>query len=302
MFKNVIMEALIQHNVNAGLGDYTNSINRYFHLVENMRENGFTKINLYINMKRSTMFNKDFFFKLYNIDEFNKLFDEIVISDESILVNDYQNVSYFYINGEREIGINQFDIFIDNNISLFNLFKNNLHLYFPENKSLKFRNLFSEYVMNKYDIMNICKNEDYVSLHFRAKDGQDNVDLYIDHEDEFKELIFNKGKIFVCSNSYKFKEYIKSFNSINVFMYDLPFEKDYGNHLSAIPFNGEFRLDEYQEKTIYAAIETLTISDSKEVFSFNYFGNVHSNFLNAANAKGIKINITALKNGMNWKP
>jgi hypothetical protein len=127
-------------------------------------------------------------------------------------------------------------------------------------------------------------------------------DLYIDHEDEFKDIIFNKGKVFICSNSYKFKEYIKSFNSPNVFMYDLPFEQEFGNHLSALPFTDEFGKSEYEERTIDAAVESLTISDSNEVFSFNFFGDVHSNFLNLAKWKSVDIKIVALKNGLNWTP
>lgn len=294
------MEALIQHNVNAGLGDYTNSIYRYFNLVEKMRLNGFTKINLYINMKRSTMFNKDFFFKVYNQNEFNKLFNNIIISDEPIITNEYQNVSFFYVNGENKIGFNQFDIFLDKSNLLFELFKNSLQIYFTVFPTKSFDFIFSNYVMEKYKQMNPFDN--YISLHFRAKDGQDNVDLYIDHEEEFKDLIFNRGKIFICSNSYKFKDYIKSFNSSNVFMYDLSSEKEMGNHLSALPFTKEFGLNEYQEKTIDAVVESLTLSNSTEIFSFNYYGQVHSNFLNLSKWKGIKINITPLKNGMNWKP
>jgi hypothetical protein len=139
-------------------------------------------------------------------------------------------------------------------------------------------------------------------MHFRSKDSQDNVDLYIDHEEEFKDIIFNKGKIFISSNSYKFKEYIKSFNSPNVFMYDLPFEQQFGNHLGLLPFTDNFGETEYYDRVIDAAIESLTISDSTEVFSFNFFGNVHSNFLNMAKWKSKDIKIVALKNGMNWNP
>ena len=156
--------------------------------------------------------------------------------------------------------------------------------------------------MDRYDRMNIHKNDEYKSLHFRAQDYHDNVDLYIDHEDEFKDIIFNKGKIFVSSNSYKFKEYIKSFNSPNVFMYDLPFEQDFGNHVAALPFNNKFGKDEYEDRTIDAVVEALTISDSNEVFTFNFFGNVHSSFLNFAKWKSVDIKIVALKNGMNWVP
>jgi hypothetical protein len=58
----------------------------------------------------------------------------------------------------------------------------------------------------------------------------------------------------------------------------------------------------YHEKTLYTAIDMLTLSQSSEIYSFNYFGEVFSNFLNISKSKGIKINITALKNGMNWKP
>jgi hypothetical protein len=156
--------------------------------------------------------------------------------------------------------------------------------------------------MERYKRMNVHKNEQYNSLHFRAKDGRDNVDLYIDNEEEFKDIIFNKGKVFICSNSYKFKEYIKSFNSPNVFMYELPFEQEFGNHLSVLPFNNEFGKDDYEERTIDAAVESLTISDSNKVFSFNFFGNVHSNFLNLAKWKSVNIKIVALKNGLNWVP
>jgi hypothetical protein len=296
------MEAIIQHNVRAGLGDYTNGMYRYFHLVDKMRENGFTKIGLYVNMKESTMFDKDFFFRLYNKSLFEKIFDEIIVSDVAITNPDYNELTFFYVNGERQIGFNQFDIFINQSAPIFEYFKNNLRLYISDLIIPKFVNFFSDYVMERYEQMNIHKNEQYKSLHFRAKDGRDNVDLYIDHEEEFKDIIFNKGKVFVCSNSYKFKEYIKSFNSPNVFMYELPFEQEFGNHLSGLPFNNEFGKDDYEERTIDAAVESLTISDSNEVFSFNFFGNVHSNFLNLAKWKSVNIKIVALKNGLNWVP
>jgi hypothetical protein len=296
------MEVLIQHNVRAGLGDYTNGMYRYFHLVDKMRENGFTKIGIYVNMKESTMFDKDFFFKLYNKSLFEKIFDEIVVSDVTITNPHHNGLSFFYVNGDRQIGRNQFDIFINQTIPIFNDFRNNLGEYFYEIKTPKFVNFFSDYVMERYEQMNIHKNEEYKTLHFRAKDGQDNVDLYLDHEEEFRDIIFNKAKVFVCSNSYKFKEYIKSFNSPNVFMYDLPFEKEFGNHLSGLPFTGEFGKDEYEDKTIDAAVESLTISDSNEIFGFNFFGDVHSNFLNIAKWKSVNIKIVALKNGMHWVP
>jgi hypothetical protein len=296
------MEAIIQHNVRAGLGDYTNGMYRYFHLVDKMRENGFTKIGLYVNMKESTMFDKDFFFKLYNKSLFDKIFDEVIVSDLAITNPDYNGLTFFYVNGERQVGFNQFDIFINQSAPIFEYFKNNLRLYFPEEIVPKFINFFSDYVMERYERINVQKTEQYKSLHFRAKDGRDNVDLYIDHEEEFKDIIFNKGKVFICSNSYKFKEYIKSFNSSNVFMYELPFEQEFGNHLSGLPFNNEFGKDEYEERTIDAAVESLTISDSNEVFSFNFFGNVHSNFLNLAKWKSVNIKIVALKNGLNWVP
>jgi hypothetical protein len=296
------MEVLIQHNVRAGLGDFTNGMYRYFHLVNKMRENGFTKIGLYVNMKESTMFDKDFFFRLYNKSLFEKIFNEVIVSDVTITNPDYNGMIFFYVNGERQIGVNQFDIFMNQSTPIFEYFKNNLRLYISDLIIPKFVNFFSDYVMDRYSQMNIHKNEQYKSLHFRAKDGRDNVDLYIDHEEEFKDIIFNKGKVFVCSNSYKFKEYIKSFNSPNVFMYELPFEQEFGNHLSGLPFNNEFGKDDYEERTIDAAVESLTISDSNEVFSFNFFGNVHSNFLNLAKWKSVNIKIVALKNGLNWVP
>jgi hypothetical protein len=223
------MEAIIQHNVRAGLGDYTNGMYRYFHLVDKLRENGFTKIGLYVNMKESMMFDKDFFFRLYNKSLFDKIFDEVIVSDVAITNPDYNGLTFFYVNGEKQIGVNQFDIFVNQSTPIFDYFKNNLRLYFPEEIVPKFINFFSDYVMERYKRMNVHKNEQYNSLHFRAKDGRDNVDLYIDHEEEFKDIIFNKGKVFICSNSYKFKEYIKSFNSPNVFMYELPFEQEFGN-------------------------------------------------------------------------
>lgn len=296
------MEVLIQHNLINGLGDFTNVVYRYFHLVDRMRENGFTKIGLYVNMSKSIMFDKDFFFELYDRSIFDKIFDYIEISNNPISEKLYNGLSLFCPHGNNEIGVNQFDIFIDQTTLLFDYFKNNCSLSFFEVPKTKFVNFFSDHVTERYEKMNPYKNEDYKSLHFRARDSQDNINLYIDHEDEFKELIFNKGKIFVCSNSYKFKEYIKSFNSPNVFMYDLQFEHQFGNHVAKLPFIGNFGKKEYEDRVIEAAVESLTISDSNEVFSFNFFGYVHSNFLNLAKWKSKDIKITALKNGMNWNP
>ena len=296
------MHVLIQHNIRAGLGDFTNGMRRYFHFAERIKKRKFSKISLYVNMKESIMFDKDFFFKLYNKSLLENLFDEIIISDVPITESSYNGLTHLNVFGENQIGTNQYDIFVETTNQIFPNFINNLHLFFSENDTSKFVNFFSDYVMERYDRMNIHKNEKYKSLHFRAQDYHDNVDLYIDHEDEFKDIIFNKGKIFVSSNSYKFKEYIKSFNSPNVFMYDLPFEQDYGNHVAMLPFNDKFGKKEYEDRTIDAAVESLTISDSNEVFSFNYFGNVHSNFLNIAKWKSVDIKIVALKNGLNWVP
>jgi hypothetical protein len=77
--------------------------------------------------------------------------------------------------------------------------------------------------MNKYRETNVHKNEEYVAIQFRAGDSKDNEDLYKNHEEQFKKIISEENKVFVCSNSYKFKEYIKSFNYDNVFMFDFPF-------------------------------------------------------------------------------
>ena len=296
------MRVLIQHNIRAGLGDFTNGMRRYFHFAERIKKRKFSKISLYVNMKESIMFDKDFFFKLYNKSLLESLFDEIIISDVPITESSYNGLTHLNVFGENQIGTNQYDIFIEKTNQLFPNFINNLHLFFSENDDSKFVNFFSDYVMDRYDRMNIHKNDEYKSLHFRAQDYHDNVDLYIDHEDEFKDIIFNKGKIFVSSNSYKFKEYIKSFNSPNVFMYDLPFEQNFGNHVAALPFNDKFGKDGYEDRTIDAVVEALTISDSNEVFNFNFFGNVHSNFLNFAKWKSVDIKIVALKNGLNWVP
>lgn len=296
------MEILIQHNLKAGLGDFTNGMRRYFHFAQRMKKRKYSKISLYVNMKESVMFDKNFFYKLYNKSLLENLFDEIIISDIPISQSTHNGLTHLNIFGETQPGNGQYDFFIDTKSPIFPNFINNLQLYFSENESSSYVNFFSDYVMDRYERTNIHRNESYKSLHFRAKDSEDNVDLYIDHEDEFKDIIFNKGNIFVSSNSYKFKEYIKSFNSPNVFMYDLPYEKEFGNHLSAIPFTSEFGKDEYEDRTIDAVVEALTISDSNEVFSFNFFGNVHSNFLNLAKWKSVNIKIVALKNGMNWVP
>lgn len=296
------MKVLIQHNLRNGLGDFTNGMYRYIHFVNRIRKSGFSKISLYVNMKDSIMFGKDFFFKLFDKSLLESLFDDIVISELPILTSEYNGLNHLDIFGENQIGVNQYDIFVDSSSPDLRNFVNNLQYFFSDDGTSKFVNFFSEYVMERYNRMNIHRNEPYKSLHFRARDTQDNVELYIDHEEEFKDIIFNKGKIFVSSNSYKFKEYIKSFNSPNVFMYDLPFESKYGNHVSMLPFNNTFGRDEYEDRTIDAAVESLTISDSNEVFSFNYFGNVHSNFLNMAKWKSVDIKIVGLKNGLNWTP
>ena len=156
--------------------------------------------------------------------------------------------------------------------------------------------------MNKYRETNVHKNEEYVAIQFRAGDSKDNEDLYKNHEEQFKKIISEENKVFVCSNSYKFKEYIKGFNYDNVFMFDFPFEKEYGNHLGAIPLTENFNHNEYQTRTLYAAIDMLTLSQSKEIYSFNYFGHVDSNFIKLAISKNVKFHIIPLIGGMMWKP
>jgi hypothetical protein len=295
------MEVIIQHNFNAGFGDYTNVIYRYFHLVDKMRENGIEKIGLYISFQGTVMFEKDFIFKLYNKTLFENTFDEIEITDVAITDDVYKGLTYFCPNGGKRIGVDEFDIFIDQSIPFFEYFKNNYYPYFFNIEETKFTDFFSDYVMDRYEKTNPYKNQDYKTLHFRSKDFHDIVEQYNDNLDDYKDIIFNKGRVFVCSNSYAFKEFIKSFNSPNVFMYDLKFEKEYGNHLGKLLYSDGFGKNEYEDKTIDAAIEFLTIADSNEIFSFNYFGNLQSLFLSLAKWKSKKINIIPLKNGLNWK-
>lgn len=274
------MIAIFQHNIKAGLGEIVTCIYEMIEVSKLLKNIGYTNI-LYINIIKNggpCYFSEDNIFSFFNRNEIEKYFDNIEFNHISEKIINLQfipkNINIYGSVPNKEF----WDLFLENSNIDFDLSD---YLYLND------RNI----VPNYYDILNSniiekyikVKKENYVSIHYRVVDGYDCEETYDYYENEIKNIINTNNLIFVCSNSYGFKKYIKSFNYDNVFMYDSPLENIYGNHYTNL-----LQLNENDKMIITetALIEMLILSQSNFNYLFSLW-NIISSFVFLSNAKKV---------------
>ena len=177
--------------------------------------------------------------------------------------------------GNADPGAHLWDLFVedgyDENV------KNAFKQYSYKKPEIPYIDFFNDNINEKYQ--NLKKEyglDNYVSIYYRTHDLQDNEDTYVNFKSEFDEIIKNNDKIYVSSNAYLFKEYVKKYGD-KIIMYNIPGEDVAGNHYN---YNRVFydNKDMTHLRTEFVLFEMLTLSDSKEVNFFTLWGR-ESNFL-----------------------
>lgn len=150
--------------------------------------------------------------------------------------------------------------------------------------------VFNDEIIKKYNNLKTSYGltNSYYAIYYRTHDLQDNIESYVQFEEQLRTILNNNQKVFVCSNSFKFKEYIKSFNTDNIICYDVPKENESGNHYN---YNRVFfdDFDLLHLRTEYVIYDMLTLSDAIGIDFFTLWGRT-SNFLLIPKLKRKKIN------------
>ena len=282
------MRGIVQHNFTTGFGDALNCIYEYFITCKKLQKRGY-EFDLYLNLDKNVYFEKHMFFHYFNEDLFKSLFKNIIITDEPIRGVKYENLFRVHSIGVVEPGGHLWDLFLevdydDGSVSEVETFSYTVPHY------LELMDTFSSDIVKKYDELKTSYglDEPYYAIYYRTHDLQDNVESYSQFDDELRMILNNNKKVFVCSNSFKFKEYIKTFNTNNIICYDVPEEKESGNHYN---YNRVF-FDNFELlhlRTEYVIYDMLTLSDAVGIDFFTLWGRP-SNFMLIPKLKRTKIN------------
>ena len=288
------MKALIQHNISSGFGDTVVAIFEYLNTAQNLINEGYI-VDLKINSVRNLYFELESFFKIFDRENY-KIFNSIEFiytPIHDVVFDVYERV---YTLSDAHPGAHWWDLFLERNYDNEMLSKIEIYPYqcveFPEYKSI-----FTKDIMDGYYNETKDKFEDgnYISIYFRTHDLQDDIDFLECNKEKVLEIISKNEKIFVCSNSYKFKLWVKELGIPNVFMFDIPGESEFGNHYN---LDLIYKLDmglildgviTKNLRTKYTIYDILALGFSSEINHFSSWGRT-SNFTFIGKIKGVKHN------------
>jgi|694.fasta_scaffold02373_10 hypothetical protein len=263
------MKAIIQHNFTSGLGDCIVACTEYISTAQKLKSLGFS-IDLKIYTENNLYYNNLNLFDILNEHNFINLFDNIDhISSTYKTINNFEISHLSY--GAREAGLHWWDLFTDYPIdpSIIDTFPNVGHDF----NNIPNFNLI-DFSSEVYDIYNNLKlKNDYICLHVRTQDLNDEMYLYENNLDKINNLYDQYNTIFVCSNSFSIKkELLKLSKTISI---QHPLEDSMGSHHC---YRNKIPNDIAKQKTLLSAAEILAINYAKEIFLLTSWHRI-SNFL-----------------------
>ena len=260
------MKAIVQHNFTSGMGDFINCIYEYFITCNRLKQCGITHFTLFFYLEKNVYLHKDQFWDIFYEKTFLQLFDVVEIIEKSIETDAYENCVCITGNPGKHL----WDLFLEKGYSDECL--HSIKKYSYTRPECDFLDIFTPTLMKKYKELNTLK--DYDSIYYRTLDLQNQEETYPPYENKLKNILTKK--VYVSSNSYKFKKYVCNFG--NCIMYTIPEEDKIGNHYN---YNREFynEKDIIKQRTEYVIFEMLTLSDSNKIHFFTNWNGRPSNFL-----------------------
>jgi hypothetical protein len=280
------MKILIQHNFTSGLGDFINCVYEYYSTCENLKRIGYKYFVLYINLTHNVYLHKEHFWQIFNKNTFQSFFNEVYIIDNPISEMIYGEYVCVNTISNANPSSHLWDIFI-NNKEFTKIVKNHLIFYNYSKPNYKFIDIFTPELIQKYnDIRYDLGLKDYISIYFRTFDLQDNEDIYDSFEKKHFNFNTSNENIFIASNSFLFKKYMKNKYS-NILVQNIVNEDLIGNHYN---YNKEFYDNKkiIKERTESVIFDMLLLSESKKINFFSIW-NRPSNFLILSLIKDTKI-------------
>jgi hypothetical protein len=268
------MKAIIQHNFTSGLGDAIVAIYEYLETAEKLKNLGF-EIKLILNLTRNSYIDNSDFFQIFDKEEFF-VFNNIEITEKPIYDNNFGLYKKIYTLHNVSSGLHWWDLFVDNE----NFDKSVITIY-PQQSPLSppKRNILNKKIHQSYleTLNRINNNPNYISIYFRTFDLNDGINFFNEKKDVVIEILKNNANVFICSNSFKIKELIKNLGFKNLFQFEIPLEKNFGNHFQTKKII-ENSNETLFERTKYTLFDMISLSNSHKIFFFTEW-NRNSNFL-----------------------
>lgn len=289
------MRALIQHNISSGFGDTVVAIFEYLNTTENLIKKGY-EVDLKINSIRNIYFELPSFFEIFNKEHF-KIFKTIEFINHPIHDIKFDSLERVYTLSGVEPGAHWWDLYLETKYDKDDLSCIEIYPYqctlFPQ-----YKDIFTNKIMSDYfnEINGILQIDNYSSIYFRTNDLEDNDQFFESQKENLINIINSNQKIFLCSNSYKFKKWAKELNNPNIFMFDIPGESEFGNHYNldllhkldmGLVLDG---INTKKLRTKYTIYDILSLGFSSEINHFSSWGRT-SNFTFLGKLRGVKNNL-----------
>lgn len=283
------MKAIIQHTLNAGLGETIKIIYEYLIMSKTLRDFGYTNIKLIVSIRSQYFHDEMKFFDFFNEKSFNSFFDNIEFIIYPISTETYEDY-VCVLKQAGTPGAHKWDLFIQDNHSYNPKIEEAFYTNIPKKLNyLKPTELFNDKIIDLYQKIKEENNlnSKYVCIYFRSADNVSDDSWFPQIEGEIRRLINENDKIFICSNYYDFKQNVKEINNTKTVILDIPSDEIFGNP------NTNLYLSPLEKKCnlfSYAIIESLLIGESEELFHFSTYRRF-SNFAILANINDVKINM-----------
>lgn len=272
------MKAIIQHNFNTGWGDGLFAMTDYINNTIELKKLGY-EVELRFNIRTNLYFkSKEPLDYLDN--KIFEIFDKISINSDFLYLDEQDGFTCVYTFANAKPGQHFYDIFVEStskkifqenirihHYNMINMVNGILPEIYPEINS-EIKEKFDKFITSN-------SLEEYDSIYFRTQDLQEELDFLEKNKKNLEEILSQEKKIFICSNSKEFKNYIKSLKNPNVYFWEIPLEEEWGgNHL----LHQKIDDDLLHQRTIYTFLDMWTLSKSKKINFFTTWGR-YSNFL-----------------------
>jgi|694.fasta_scaffold60901_3 hypothetical protein len=282
------MKAIIQHNFNTGWGDGLFAITDYLNNTIELKKLGY-EVELRFNIRTNLYFKSKKPLD-YLEEEIFSIFDKISINSDFLYLDEQDGFSCVFTFANAKPGQHFYDIFVESSskqfysdnmkvchFNMINMINGNLPNVYP---------ILNSEIQKKFeDFIRINDLVDYDSIYFRTQDLQEELEFLDSNKKTINEILSDNKKLFICSNSKEFKNYVKSLKNPNVYFWEIPLEDEWGgNHL----LHQRIDDDILHERNIYTFLDMWTLSKSKKIHFFTTWGR-YSNFLFYAPINGSQI-------------
>jgi hypothetical protein len=282
------MELIVQHNFNTGFGDGLFAMTDYLNNVYNLKKLGYrTKLKFNLN--------GNLYFKSHTpLDYLDRkifeIFDEISFNENIFYETNHDGFTCVFTHAHANPGQHYWDLFVDNDSLNFyyenHIIENYNMINMISGKKPKIIPLLSSEILDNFNQFVLNNNiTEYKSIYFRTQDLDEELDFLESKKEELIEILNKNQKIFICSNSKEFKNFVKNLNLNNVYYWELPLENEWGgNHLLHQRIDDE----NLHQRTIYTLLDMWTLCSGKEIYFFTTWGR-YSNFMVYAPINNCKI-------------